>query len=388
MDIAVAGCGIAGATAAWQLATLGHNVTVFEQSPKCGPVGAGILLQPSGKAVLQSLGLLNDVASWSSRIDSLHARHANGSTLVHLKYERVSQSLFGLGVHRGRLFELLFSKCREAGVTIRENHRVTAYAKSGSKATLTIDGNADDDEYDLLIVADGSRSVLREQSGLTHSITEYPYAAIWAICPWSGDATCLQQIVGRDGQLLGILPVDDKHCSFFWGIDTVDWPETQQRGIDAFKQHVASFYPPAESIVNSLGSFDEVTFATYRNAQMKQAFDGPVVFIGDAAHATSPHLGQGLNLALVDAHVLVNQISTHNNVETAIANYARSRHSTTRFYATLTGLLTPFFQTSSRVLQLGRDIALPIMSRMPYVGSQMVITMSGLKTGWLSQDAP
>ena len=115
---------------------------------------------------------------------------------------------------------------------------------------------------------------------------------------------------------------------------------------------------------------------------MKSVVDGRVVFVGDAAHATSPHLGQGLNLALEDALSLTDQMAANEDHRRAFRAYEAERKSMTRFYSKLTGALTPYFQTSNRLLQFGRDIALPLMPHLPYVGNQMVYTMAGLKTGW------
>ncbi len=74
-----------GAAAAALLARAGHSVTVFERAPALGPVGAGLLLQPSGQAVLQRMGLLAQVAAQSEPIDGLHAFTAGGGTLIHLR---------------------------------------------------------------------------------------------------------------------------------------------------------------------------------------------------------------------------------------------------------------------------------------------------------------
>ena len=384
MKIAIAGCGIAGATIAWQLAKQGYQVTIFEQAPRCGPVGAGILLQPSGQRVLQRLGLLDEVRSRSPQINSLHAQHRSGRTLVYLPYNKVSPALHGLGVLRSQLFQLLFERCQRCGVDICEGRRITGYDQHSNSVGLRDSEDRDVGQFDLLIVADGSASSLRKHSGLTKSVKEYPDAALWTVGPYTGPQDCLLQLVGRCGRLVGMLPIGDGRCSFFWGLKKAEEAATRSAGVDSWKRQVGAFSPAAQEPIADLGTMDDVTFATYRNARMKRVTTGRVAFIGDAAHATSPHLGQGLNLALQDAEILANAIVQTDHFTTAFDAYEKTRKSTTRFYSTLTGILTPYFQTSNRLQQMGRDMALPLMPHLPFVGKQMVLTMAGLKTGWLS----
>ncbi|MEM9368260.1 MAG: NAD(P)/FAD-dependent oxidoreductase [Planctomycetota bacterium] len=388
MKIAVAGAGIAGSSAAWQLAAQGHQVTLFEQAPQCGPVGAGILLQPSGQAVLAELGILSPLLKKSAQIRSLHAKHRHGGTLIHLRYDNVPGELHAMGVLRSEIFALLYGKCQSQGVDVREGHTIANYRQDDSQVRVW---NTDDEcvgDYELLVAADGSRSRLRHASGLTRCVREYPDAALWTVGPYSGPQDCLLQIVGRDGRLIGMLPVGDGKCSFFWGLKKSDEPRTRSAGVEAWKREVAAFYPDAEEPVAHIQSLEEVTYATYRNASMRRVRDGRVVFIGDAAHATSPHLGQGLNLALEDAFCLAQQLAAHPDLSVSLPTYEQNRAPINRFYSTLTGTLTPFFQTSSRLLQFGRDLALPLMPNLPYIGRQMVYTMAGLKTGWLGVRRP
>jgi len=384
MRIAVAGCGIAGATIAWQLAEQGYGVTIFEQAPRCGPVGAGILLQPSGQAVLQRIGLLDAVRQCSPQINSLRAQHRTGRTLVHLPYSKMSEEMHGLGVLRSQLFQLLFERCQASGVDVCEGHRIVRYNQDSNSVGLSDSDDREVGRFDLLIAADGSASCLRNHSGLTKSVKEYPDAAHWTVGPYSGPQDCLLQLVGRCGRLVGMLPIGNGQCSFFWGLKRSDEATTRSAGVDEWKRQVAAFYPAAQEPIADLRSMDEITFATYRSARMKQVTQGRVAFIGDAAHATSPHLGQGLNLALQDAECLTNALTRNDRYDVAFEAYENSRRSTTQFYSTLTGVLTPFFQTSSRLQQLGRDCSLPLMPHLPYVGRQMALTMAGLKTGWLS----
>ncbi len=84
--VGIVGYGVAGATSAYLLAKAGHVVTLFERSPKVGPVGAGVLLQPSGQLILSRISLLDEVIARAEPIEELHALTDRGRTLIRLPY--------------------------------------------------------------------------------------------------------------------------------------------------------------------------------------------------------------------------------------------------------------------------------------------------------------
>ena len=108
------------------------------------------------------------------------------------------------------------------------------------------------------------------------------------------------------------------------------------------------------------------------------------VYLGDAAHATSPQLGQGCNLALLDAQALAASLAAHDDLPGALADYTRRRRRQLAFYQYATRWLTPFFQSDSRLAGVVRDLAMPLAVRLPWIQRHMVLTMCGLKTGPLA----
>src|SRR5262245_59525655 len=108
--IGVVGLGVGGLTAAGLLAPAGHNVVVFERAPRGGPVGAGILLMPSGQQVLQKLGLLDEVTWQGEPIFELHALTHTGATLIRLPFAEAGPGLRAFGLHRGHLFTALYDR--------------------------------------------------------------------------------------------------------------------------------------------------------------------------------------------------------------------------------------------------------------------------------------
>src|SRR5437762_2768415 len=97
--VGVVGFGVAGAATAYLLAKSGHAVTLIERAPAVRPIGAGILLQPSGQLVLRNLGLLDQVISRAEPIMELHAVLHSGRTLLRMPYAEVEPGCRAYGVH-------------------------------------------------------------------------------------------------------------------------------------------------------------------------------------------------------------------------------------------------------------------------------------------------
>lgn len=111
MRIAIVGCGTGGPAAALFFARQGHEVVVFERVADPRPVGAGLLLQPTGMHVLGLLGLLNRVVPRGARIARLHGT-AGARDVIDLRYAELRPDLFGLGLSRGALFGALYDAVR------------------------------------------------------------------------------------------------------------------------------------------------------------------------------------------------------------------------------------------------------------------------------------
>jgi 2-polyprenyl-6-methoxyphenol hydroxylase-like FAD-dependent oxidoreductase len=384
-SIAIVGCGVAGLTSAILLARQGHAVTLFEQSAAVGPAGAGVLLQPSGQLVLQRLGLLDRVAAHAERIDRLYARTHRGHTLVDLRYAAVSPEMHALGLHRGDLFSILHAEAVAAGAKILLNTRIIRFTNHPRRIELFDGHGVSRGSFDLLLAADGSRSELRRTSQLRAMIYDYPHGALWALGTCSGIRNQLFQVTRGTQRLAGLLPTGENRCSLFWSLEKRQRESLFARGFAAWRNDVLALIPQAEEIFAGLNSFDELRFTTYLHVHMPRWHTGRCLFLGDAAHSMSPHLGQGINLALLDGFTIADALAATPTPSAAFAHYARLRRSHTSFYATITFLMSPFFQSRGMIKGWARDLALPFLPRMPLVGrTQMLLTMTGLKRSYLA----
>lgn len=382
--IGIIGFGIAGGALAVFLARAGHLVTVFERAPVVGPVGTGLLLQPSGQLVLQQLGLLAPIIAQSEPIHELIAAHRSGAKLVHLHYKHAAAKCCAYGVHRGALFGALHAAAiLEPNVEIRLGADIVARTVENDQ-TQTVDSAGErHGSFDFLIVADGSRSGLRESIDPNPHQHEYQFGALWAIGRCTQIHNHLRQIVDGTRHLLGLLPTGGDRCTLFWSLRHTEIDDLRARGFDKWREQVVGLSALADEVLADVGGFENVIFSRYRHSIASRQFDEHAVCVGDAAHAMSPHLGQGANLALLDAECFASAVNATDNFADACRLYTVARRNHVLYYARLSRYLTPFFQSDGWLLGMGRDIALPLMSRFPPTRRIMALSMAGVKCGLL-----
>ena len=394
-SVGVIGCGTAGAAAAILLARGGCEVTVLERVAELRPVGAGIIIQPTGQAVLARLGLLDTIMARGARLDRLWLRSPNGRTLVDLHYAAVDRAWFGIGIHRGVVFEALLSAARaEPHITVNTGQPIRGLRHDGPRTYITTAAGGEHGPFDLIVIADGATSELRAAAGKTTRDTMYPWGALWFVAEDRDRVFTreLYQVAVGAKQLYGVLPTgfgpggDVPVVSLFWSIAARELESWRARGLAAWKTDVLALDARVRFVLDAVTSQDQVTFARYRDVVMPRWHDRNVVFIGDAAHATSPQLGQGANLALVDALLLADALvgakASGRAIETALERYTRERRQHLRHYQWMTRALTPLFQSSSRVFGWLRDVTFPLGNAFPPTRNLMIRTMAGGALGF------
>jgi 2-polyprenyl-6-methoxyphenol hydroxylase-like FAD-dependent oxidoreductase len=385
LRIAIVGSGTAGPAAATFLARDGHDVQLFERAPQKLPVGAGFLLQPTGLSVLTELRICDDLMPDIARISKLYCRTRSGRVLLNLPYAELSEGLFGAGTHRATLLDLLLKAAARAGAQIVWDTSIERLTRDSSQRPSLHDNHGvTHGPFDLLLICDGANSTLRAQSGVPARVSRYPWGALWFIGQRAPefDPQVLWQSVGSTRELTGFLPTGtpDDLLSLFWSIRLDRIEHWRATALDDWKRKILSLAPQAEAFLTQIESHRQIATAAYHDVRMRQWHGDRVAILGDAAHALSPQLGQGVNLALMDASTFADSLSRHPLPE-ALAHYSTKRRAHLRFYQFATRWTTPFFQ--SDILPLGwlRDMAFPIIQQIPPLRRQMTATMAGGKTG-------
>ena len=125
-------------------------------------------------------------------------------------------------------------------------------------------------------------------------------------------------------------------------------------------------------------NLDAVSMAVYRDTRLTRWRNGRAILIGDAAHATSPQLGQGANLALVDGIALAQALEgAPDDLQRALDNFVKARLRLVRWTRIMSRLLTPAFQSSIPRMGAARNLSLRIARRIPAFEQLMLRTLTG-----------
>lgn len=381
-SVAVVGAGPSGLACALMLARQGREVVVFERFEQAGPVGAGFMLQPTGLAVLDGLGLTPAVEAMAQPIDHIFGREARrGRVVLDVRYADLRRPRAALGVHRAALFDVLHRACVEAGVRFETGREMVA-AASGR---LTDARGRVSAPFDLVVDASGARSRI----AAAHGARPRPlaYGALWATVPWPGapfDERALQQVYRGAARMIGVLPVGarprapDRLATFFWSLKTADHPAWRAAGLEPWKAEIRALWPETAGLLESLTDPDQLTLARYGHHTLARPVADRLAIIGDAAHSTSPQLGQGVNMGLLDAAALAGALASETDLAAALPAYARARRWYIRLYQALSLGFTPFYQADGRLPPWVRDHVLGKLARLPLAPRLLAATVSGL----------
>lgn len=374
LDIAIAGAGPAGLATALFLHRAGHRVTVFERFEKPAPVGSGLILQPTGLTVLHALGLYDEIHALGSRIDRLYGADARtGRTVLDVRCDARSGGRFGVAVHRAALFGVLHRAVEREGIAIETGLDIDRIEAGSGKATLANSARTIG-AFDLVIDATGSRSKLRRFAYHPEDPRPLRYGAFWASLDWRGDGfheNALVQRYDRASVMIGVLPIGRPEpqagpmAAFFWSLKPDEADAVRAAGLDAWKRRVVDLWPACHAYVDQIDSFDQLTLARYGHHTLKLPVGRRLAIIGDAAHSTSPQLGQGANMALLDAAALAHALERTASIDDAVDAYARARRLHVRVFQALSLAFTPFYQSDSVLLPFIRDRLVATLARIP-----------------------
>jgi salicylate hydroxylase len=327
LKIAIVGAGYGGAAAAKALSQLGADVTVYEQAPQMGEVGAGIGLRPATMARFRQWGIFDAVAKVSSPSDYFEILTATGEPIMKDTWPEFGDEKHTYLVHRRDFIEALLGVLPEGMVKL--GHRLESIEDKGGRSVLTF-ANGETAEADLVVGADGIKSSVREQlfSGKGPVFSgEHAYRVVISADDAHGMVTDdnLRMYIGK-GTKVYLLPLRHRN----------------QVSFDITALNSDGTWAPTitkEELLKTVEGFDERIVAIARGLDMdavniRAVYDidpvdswhtDSVVLMGDAAHSMLHHQGQGANSAIEDAGALADALAEADSVKEALALFQATR---------------------------------------------------------------
>jgi 2-polyprenyl-6-methoxyphenol hydroxylase-like FAD-dependent oxidoreductase len=189
----------------------------------------------------------------------------------------------------------------------------------------------------------------------------------------------LHQRYDRASTMIGILPIGrppgeaTDQVSFFWSLPVAEMDDFLGGDMAEWRAHVVRLWPGAAPIVEQVAA-SSFSRAVYRDMAFGSWRRGAVVLIGDAAHGTSPQLGQGANLALLDGVELGERV----DAPARLGAYQRARRLQTGPYQLLSRLLTPLFQSHSRFWPWFRTFVFAPLTQAPGLRNHAAGVLTGV----------
>jgi 2-polyprenyl-6-methoxyphenol hydroxylase-like FAD-dependent oxidoreductase len=339
-------------SAALSLSRRGCQVTVLEAFEQPRPIGSGLLLQPSGLAALRAIDLLDGAMALGARVDRLEGVDVNGHQPMKMAYATWRSGAFGVGIHRAALFGLLHDRLVADGIEIRTGVPIEGFDRLHRPTLRDAHGGAHG-PFDLVVVADGAASRLRAKLRPRAHCPIYPWGAVWANATDASDAFggALRQRYDGAAVMIGVLPIgrtaedSTRRVSFFWSLPVSELQRFDAVDLGLWKRRVTGLWPDVHPIVDQIARTQDLSRAVYRDVSVGRWHAGDFILIGDAAHGTSPQLGQGANFGLIDGVELARTVDRPSR----IAGFQFQRRLHTSPYQVFSRLLTPLFQSGGRV---------------------------------------
>lgn len=165
-------------------------------------------------------------------------------------------------------------------------------------------------------------------------------------------------------------------ATFFWSLPTDHIPLWRETPLESWRQQVLTLWPDIAPFLAAITSHDQLTTASYSHGTLRRPFAPALAYIGDSAHRTSPQLGQGANMALLDAYALTLALRRL-PIEDALPDYAAMRRWHVRLYQVLSAGFTPMYQSEIPMLSHLRDHILAPVSRLPGIRHMLTRLVAG-----------
>jgi 2-polyprenyl-6-methoxyphenol hydroxylase-like FAD-dependent oxidoreductase len=341
--VLIVGGGVGGMCLAIQLRKQGVAVDLVEINPSWAPDGAGITISGPTLRALREVGVIDEVLRLGGFWDEIDICDANGC-VMHVAPLPRAVGADGLpltaGIMRPVLADILGNATQRAGAQVRLglSFRQMVQDDEGVDVTFT-DGSSG--RYDLVVGADGVNSAVRKLVMPEFAGPQFSGQGSWrAVVPRRNRNSVIY--MGKTTKA-GMNPISATHCYLFVldkraGMEFIpqrEWPAQLAELLAEFGGHLGEL---RQGLIDGSLSDHHVLYRPLAGHMMKGPWHkGRIALLGDAVHATTPHLASGAGIAVEGAVVLAEELARRHYLEGALLAYAGRHYDRARLVVTASG---------------------------------------------------
>lgn len=326
--IAIVGAGIAGLTAGIMLGKLGFQVEIFEAAKKVRGIGAGIGLASNAMKAFEYLDLDHEVMGISNHLKQFQIVDSKGKTILKTATDRISQSYNteNFVVHRADLHSFLVNKLESTQVFT--GMKLVKFEQDENSVRLKFE-KGEEKVFDYVIGADGVNSMIR-QNLIPNS--EPRYAGYWC---WRSVVKLERQlnegteVWGKNGRF-GISPLNNNRIYWYACINSNLKDGIPEFGVKDLKDRYRDYFPFIQELLELSNDEELISTPIVDIRSISKFHFGRILLIGDAAHATTPNMGQGACMGIEDVAVLQDELN-QNDWNLACGNFEKRRMERTKY---------------------------------------------------------
>lgn len=333
LDILVIGGGIGGLTSAIALRRDGHQVTVIEKDPDWSVYGVGIIQQANVIRAMAQLGLVDDYMAAGVPFNKVAIHAPDGTMVAQVPMPKlVEEYPASMGIGRPALHKILGDRTIASGADVRLGVTAKSIKDRGSDVHV-IFSDGSEGVFDIVVGADGVYSDTRSVMMPEEPGPEFTGQAVWRYnFPRPADLEALHVYNGPVGA--GLVPINTDLMYLYLTTPEPDNPWYEKDSLaeamrEKMRGHSAqTIREMADDVTDNEG----VVYRPLEGMMLRGDWHmGRVVLLGDAVHATTPHLGQGAGMAVEDSIVLAEEIAANDTPEGAFKAYRDRRFERCRY---------------------------------------------------------
>ncbi|OTG77768.1 monooxygenase [Acinetobacter terrae] len=331
MEITIIGAGMGGLTTGIALKKFGHQVTIYEQAEQILVMGAAISLWSNGVKCLNYLGLTDQVAKLGGQMN--HLAYMDGLTgevmtrfSLHPLIAEVGQRPYP--VSRSDLQNMLMDEFGRENIHLGK--KMLSFTEANDVVTVQF-ADGTQVQTQLLVGADGTHSITRAY--VLGEQVERRYAGY---VNWNGLVEISEDYAPADqwttyvgeGKRVSLMPVADHRFYFFFDVPLPAGLENNRSNYKALlKEYFTGWCPQVQKLIDNINEQKTNRVEIHDIEPFAQFYKGRVVIVGDAAHSTTPDIGQGGCQAMEDAIYLARSLQINTlGLQDALKRYQNKRN--------------------------------------------------------------